>query len=153
MMIMVKRRLKHNERIGELKKKQFEFENQHECSGSVVLFFRQCFTQKLKKHFYQVLSLLKHKLQGYFGTKKKFGPNKGCHLNSSIKKKKSNATVTNYFKYFYKMLMWSTSYWFSSKSIINIIFSFTNNHSPHQDRKSTRLNSSHKTVSRMPSSA
>ena len=40
MMIMVKRRLKQNERIGELKKKPFEFENQHECSGSVVLFFR-----------------------------------------------------------------------------------------------------------------
>ena len=26
------------ERIGELKKKQFQFENQRECSGSVVLF-------------------------------------------------------------------------------------------------------------------
>ena len=35
-------------------------------------------------------------------------------------------------QYFYKMLMWSTSYWFSSKSTINITFSFTNNHSPHQ---------------------
>ena len=35
-------------------------------------------------------------------------------------------------QHFYKMLMWPTSYWFSSKSIINITFSFTNNHSPHQ---------------------
>ena len=29
------------------------------------------------------------------------------------------------------MLIWSTSYWFSSKLIFNITFSFTNNHSPH----------------------
>ena len=35
-------------------------------------------------------------------------------------------------QHFYKMLMWSTSYWFSSKPIINFIFSFTNNHSLHQ---------------------
>ena len=35
-------------------------------------------------------------------------------------------------QYFYKMLMWPTSYRFSSKSTINITFSFTNNHSPHQ---------------------
>ena len=34
--------------------------------------------------------------------------------------------------YFYKLLMWPTSYWFSSRSIINITFSFTNNHLPHQ---------------------
>ena len=35
-------------------------------------------------------------------------------------------------QHFYKMLMWATSYWFSSRSTINIIFSFTNNHLPHQ---------------------
>ena len=29
------------------------------------------------------------------------------------------------------MLIWLTSYWFSSKLIFNITFSFTNNHSPH----------------------
>ena len=34
-------------------------------------------------------------------------------------------------QYFYKMLMWPTSYWFSSKPTINITFSFTNTHSPH----------------------
>ena len=45
---------------------------------------------------------------------------------------KSNVTVTNCFIYFYKHLMYPTSYWFSSKLTINIIFSFTNNHSPHQ---------------------
>ena len=28
-------------------------------------------------------------------------------------------------QHFYKMLMWPTSYWFSSKSTINITFSFT----------------------------
>ena len=28
------------ERIGELKRKQFEFENQRECTGSVALFCR-----------------------------------------------------------------------------------------------------------------
>ena len=35
-------------------------------------------------------------------------------------------------QYFYKLLMWPAYYWFSFKSIINIIFSFTNNHSPHK---------------------
>ena len=35
-------------------------------------------------------------------------------------------------QYFYKMWMWSTFYWFSSKPNINITFSFTNDHSPHQ---------------------
>ena len=34
-------------------------------------------------------------------------------------------------QYFYKMLMWPISYWFSSKPTINITFSFTNNHSSH----------------------
>ena len=34
-------------------------------------------------------------------------------------------------QYFYKMLMWSTPYWFSSKPTINITFSFINNHSSH----------------------
>ena len=45
---------------------------------------------------------------------------------------KSNTTITNYFTTFYKMLMWPTSYWFSSMPIINITFSFTNNYLPHQ---------------------
>ena len=35
-------------------------------------------------------------------------------------------------QHFYKMLIWPISYWFSSKSTINITFSFTNNYSPHQ---------------------
>ena len=35
-------------------------------------------------------------------------------------------------QHFYKVLMWPTVYWFSSKSTININFSFTNNYSPHQ---------------------
>ena len=35
-------------------------------------------------------------------------------------------------QHFYKMLMWSTFYWFSSRPTINITFSFTNNHSSHQ---------------------
>ena len=35
-------------------------------------------------------------------------------------------------QYFYKQLMYPTYYWFSSKLTINITFSFTNNHSPHQ---------------------
>ena len=30
------------------------------------------------------------------------------------------------------MLMWTTSYWISYKATINIIFSFTNKHSPYQ---------------------
>ena len=47
-------------------------------------------------------------------------------------KKMSNVTNTNYLQHFYKMLMWPTSYWFSSRPIINITFSFTNNHSPYQ---------------------
>ena len=34
-------------------------------------------------------------------------------------------------QHFYKMLMQLTSYWFSFKPTINIIFLFTNNHSPH----------------------
>ena len=36
---------------------------------------------------------------------------------------------------FYKLLMWITSYWFSSKPTINTInttYLFTNNHSSHQ---------------------
>ena len=36
------------------------------------------------------------------------------------------------FQHYYKMLMWTTSYWFSSRFTINIIFSFTNNHLPQQ---------------------
>ena len=35
-------------------------------------------------------------------------------------------------QYFYKQLMWSAFYWFSSRPTINIVFSFTNNYSPHQ---------------------
>ena len=35
-----KKKINRIERIGELKKKQFEFENQRECTGSVVLFCR-----------------------------------------------------------------------------------------------------------------
>ena len=35
-------------------------------------------------------------------------------------------------QHFYKMLMWSTSYWFSSKLTIIITFSFSNNHLPHK---------------------
>ena len=35
-------------------------------------------------------------------------------------------------QYFYKMLIWLISYWFSSKPNINITFSFATNHSPHQ---------------------
>ena len=34
-------------------------------------------------------------------------------------------------EYFYKLLMYPTSHWFLSKPIINITFSFTNNHLPH----------------------
>ena len=33
---------------------------------------------------------------------------------------------------FFKMLMWPTSYWYSSKYIINIIFLFTNNYLSYQ---------------------
>ena len=35
-------------------------------------------------------------------------------------------------QYFYKMLMWPTSYWFLSRLTINITFSFTNNHLQYQ---------------------
>ena len=35
-------------------------------------------------------------------------------------------------QHLYKMLMWTTSYWFSYRATINIIFSFTNKHSPYQ---------------------
>ena len=35
-------------------------------------------------------------------------------------------------QHFYKMWMWPTFYWFSSRPTINITFLFTNNHSPHQ---------------------
>ena len=35
-------------------------------------------------------------------------------------------------QHFYKLLMWLTFYWFSFRVTINIIFSLTNNHSPHQ---------------------
>ena len=45
---------------------------------------------------------------------------------------KSNAIVINYFIIFLQNVDVSTSYWFLSKLIINITFSFTNNHSPHQ---------------------
>ena len=34
-------------------------------------------------------------------------------------------------QHFYNMLMWATSYWFSSKPTINITFSFTNNYLSH----------------------
>ena len=46
---------------------------------------------------------------------------------------KSNATTTQtILQYFYKMLICSISYWFLSRTTINITFLFTNNHSPHQ---------------------
>ena len=35
-------------------------------------------------------------------------------------------------QHFYKILMWLTSYWFSSSPTINITFSFTNNHLSYQ---------------------
>ena len=35
-------------------------------------------------------------------------------------------------QYLYKLLIWSTSYWFLFRPTININFSFTNNHSSHQ---------------------
>ena len=35
-------------------------------------------------------------------------------------------------QYFYKLLMYPTSNWFSSRPTINITFSFTSNHSPYQ---------------------
>ena len=45
---------------------------------------------------------------------------------------KSNAIAINYFTIFLQNVNVSTSYWFLSKPIINITFSFTNNYSPHQ---------------------
>ena len=35
-------------------------------------------------------------------------------------------------QHFYKMLICPVSYWFSSRTTINITFLFTNTHSPHQ---------------------
>ena len=46
--------------------------------------------------------------------------------------KRNNVLAQIILQYFYKMLMWPTSYWFLSKLTINIIFSFTNNLSPYQ---------------------
>ena len=47
------------------------------------------------------------------------------------KQKQKQIGLYSILQYFYKMLMWLTSYWFSFMLIINITFSFTNNHLPH----------------------
>ena len=43
----------------------------------------------------------------------------------------NNVTTTNYFTTFLQTID-VTIYWFSFRLTINITFSFTNNHSPHQ---------------------
>ena len=55
------------------------------------------------------------------------------------KRKKENWTVVRVMlrpqailPYFYKLLLWPISYWFSLGLTNNITFLFTNNHSPHQ---------------------
>ena len=44
----------------------------------------------------------------------------------------SNATNTNYFQHFYKLMLWLTSYWFSYRLTVNITYLSANNHSPYQ---------------------